>query len=445
MQALGIASPGYMYYAIEGELGRIEDVMLEKQATLGSAAGAIGGSITDGFGNPSVNLPTGIGAASTSTPQIDTAVLASSSEQTKNILQGTSNFAATTMTDMNTIMKTGFTTMADDNTNAFQTITNTTRNSLASVRSTTLKEVNNVRSSWQGMQSALVGSASTIKNQVTGSISTLTRNMATFWNRIQNPRLLVAGGYAGPGPSRGGYAGGFDPYTDKNLMKLFECNDPWGCYAGGWSYNTPWTSQINSSMGGWKPKFGSLGNLGLSVSSFKNSTWPVDGNLALFTALAEKLIGPTAYDFYYNNRYTNAEALARGAFNCWDGAEILVSLAQALGLDASMVHGHWGSIGHMAARVNGVIFDTTQRQNRGVWRGTPGVNFAGPTPGGSGSDEPVEVILKHIVDLQNVPEGNNDEAIGEIVLQGMEDRRVLDAFAKGAGREVNRQRRIHGV
>ena len=50
-----------------------------------------------------------------------------------------------------------------------------------------------------------------------------------------------------------------------------------------------------------------------------------------------------------------------------------------LGLESSMAHGMWGSYSHAAAIVGGQLYDMTQFQKRGVFRGSSGVYFGSPS------------------------------------------------------------------
>lgn len=54
--ALGIGSPGYMFYMVEGELGRITDLMAQTQSDFNDMAQGLGSSMTTGFNNGTPNL-----------------------------------------------------------------------------------------------------------------------------------------------------------------------------------------------------------------------------------------------------------------------------------------------------------------------------------------------------------------------------------------------------
>ena len=55
-----------------------------------------------------------------------------------------------------------------------------------------------------------------------------------------------------------------------------------------------------------------------------------------------------------------------GAFNCWDGTNIVLALASAFGFSGSRGHGTWNGIGHVWADIPGlgIIDPTAIQQNR---------------------------------------------------------------------------------
>lgn len=72
---------------------------------------------------------------------------------------------------------------------------------------------------------------------------------------------------------------------------------------------------------------------------------------------------PGTYEFYYNSKYSNQQVWDQVRCNCFDGAEMIIEIASMLGLSGHMIHGSWNGIGHVAAMVNGQIYDMTQFQN----------------------------------------------------------------------------------
>ncbi len=302
---------------------------------------------------------------------------------------------------------------------------------LSSMRTTTANATKNMTSAWNTMASQIVGSAQRIRSDSSGQIASLSLNIKTFYGKLINPTSW----FAGPRPSRKGSSASFKAagpgLTPERILDGFRflespCTD---CYAGGWNYSAPNTKKINNTVNGYPVIMPDI--RGLFVRDFLNTDNPLYGNLKLFEAVAERLIGPTSYDFYYNGRYSNLEALQRGAFNCWDGAEILMALGSAMGLPVSMARGKWGNIGHVAAIVGGKIFDTTQRQKRGVWRGSHGVSF-GPAPphfkpdGGTGDIRVEEDFnLNLTLDFRNVPDSVDEAYLRTLLMDVINDSEVV--------------------
>ena len=109
----------------------------------------------------------------------------------------------------------------------------------------------------------------------------------------------------------------------------------------------------------------------------------------------------SSYQYYPNSRQTVSETWNSGKSNCYDGANLIVSLANMFGLKGHIVAGTWNGTGHAAAVVGGKLYDMTQFQKRGTFRGTPGVHFGG---GGSRAYGDNNISRKEInvnVDLSN--------------------------------------------
>ena len=314
---------------------------------------------------------------------------------------------------------------------SWRQIKSNTASQLSSMRTTTANATKNMTNAWNTMASQIVGSAQRIRSGSSGQIASLSLNIKTFYGKLINPTSW----FAGPRPSRKGSSASFKAagpgLTPERILDGFRflespCTD---CYAGGWNYSAPNTKKINNTVNGYPVIMPDI--RGLFVRDFLNTDNPLYGNLKLFEAVAERLIGPTSYDFYYNGRYSNLEALQRGAFNCWDGAEILMALGSAMGLPVSMARGKWGNIGHVAAIVGGKIFDTTQRQKRGVWRGSHGVSF-GPAPphfkpdGGTGDIRVEEDFnLNLTLDFRNVPDSVDEAYLRTILMDVINDSEVV--------------------
>jgi len=182
----------------------------------------------------------------------------------------------------------------------------------------------------------------------------------------------------------------------------------------------------------------------LTVGDFENSTWPVKNNLALFEALANKIVSGSRYDFYYNSNglspYQNA---LRGVYNCYDGALIMLRLASVLGLGGYMAHGRWGNVGHVWAVVGGKTFDTTAKQGGYGWS-SPKVS-SGPMPSSfklpsfndPGDNEPIrveeDINLNISIDLANLPDDMDEERVVQILQDTITDKDVVNKLVKNRG------------
>lgn len=455
--ALGIASPGYMYWMLHDELGRLDTTITDHQTILKNKAAQMGTAIKDGFGTPDLSV---VAKVTSSTPTNIPSVAANMGDQTllTNQTQQAIAAANTTKTgvttaynNMGTTVTSSLTSMVNNDKSAWLKIKNSTGTQLNSIRNSTKSVTGQMVGAWKGMKDGIVDSAEKIRSQSSKKVGDLSINIRTFYDKLTHPTKW----FAGPGPSggrrsysiNGGYAG--PASTSENLLDSFLYNESpcTDCYAGGWSsFSSPNNNKIKDSLYGYNVSLPGIN--GLNVGDFANTTNPLMGNMKLFEAVAENLISKTSYDFYYNGRYGNLEALNRGKFNCWDGAEIMVGLANAMGIPGRMIHGKWGSIGHMGALIGGKIFDTTQRQNRGVWRGSSGVSFGGPGPVGytrnetSNNNDSVNINGEFTIvhDLKNVPAGLDEALIVELINQSAEEdgffkrllnnRKFLDALVK---------------
>lgn len=139
------------------------------------------------------------------------------------------------------------------------------------------------------------------------------------------------------------------------------------CYAGGWNFN--WTNKISKKFKGWNTHFGAyhLDDF-LNVGKFENSNFPVKGRADVAKQYIFDVIRATDYDKYFDSNFGDdpVAALRAGAFNCWDGTNIVLAIARAFGFEGSRGHGTWNGIGHVWANIPGLgIIDPTAIQNRG--------------------------------------------------------------------------------
>lgn len=154
-----------------------------------------------------------------------------------------------------------------------------------------------------------------------------------------------------------------DPRVREMLSEYLYCLMNGGvCAAGGWNFN--WSKDIQDVFMQWHTHFGDIYDPYLRVGKFENDDFPVRGIREIALRYIEDAIGRTSYDFYFNERYSPLEAWNRGAFNCVDGANLVIALASAFGFGGGY-HGSttWDGIGHVYAIIPGLgIIDATAIQ-----------------------------------------------------------------------------------
>ena len=288
---------------------------------------------------------------------------------------------------------------------SYNNIVNTTKKSLGSMQSKTIKNIGAIKTSWKGMQDALIGSAENIRKKTGDKINNLRDNMASFWRRIRNPSLLLQGSAGSPtNSSRSGrvyrphsmkrnvsstlrYAGtpeldtrkaGTNSTLREKLAQLLQSIlDGKQLYAG-WNYN--WNTPIQNNFKNWKTNFQkySLDDY-LNANNFYNNNFPVKGIKDIAKDYIYDVISRTNYDFYYNSKFgSNPLSIWNaGAFNCYDGTQLVLALARAFGFEGSPAHTTWNGIGHMFAKIKGLgVIDSTAIQQRGAFKAR-GVKYAG--------------------------------------------------------------------
>ena len=318
---------------------------------------------------------------------------------------------STNFNNMKTNVGSALTGISTDATTKYGQIVGTTRTSLTNMQTQTTKNISAIRTSWKGMQTALIASAENIRQQTGSKINNLKTNMADFWKKIQNPSLLIsgaAGGHKGTIRRRsvssrvpkGNYAGGSNtvsnmPNISKDIKEYLECLLTTGgnCYAG-WTFN--WNEPIQSKFNGWNTHFGKY-NIDdhVKVGKFYNNSFPVKGIAAIAKQYIFDTIAATTYGKYFNSRFGEdpVAALKAGVFNCWDGTNIVLALANAFGFGGGYRgSGTWNGVGHVWAVIPGLgIIDPTAIQNRGSFTSSAVKGYhAGGTirRGASGGDLP---------------------------------------------------------
>lgn len=456
-KGLGISSPGHIYRDVQAELDRVKTEFDERKTELGGAARSMAEGISSSF---RVTASVSASAAPAPAPAIDSSPMRTVANETVGSMKTISTSTRTTLTSMQSNFKSSLNNVVNTNTRAMNNVALTTRRGLDQVKKSTVTEVGNVRKSWTGMQNALTGAATTIKNRVTGEINKLSANMGRFWRRVQNPASLIGAGGPAGAPSMsiripsGAYSGP-DPlnlgeYFDDDLLPACE-DEP--CYAGGWDYSSPWTRRALDAMYRWNFN---LWGYNMPVGLFRNTSTPRIP-VGAFARMVMQIIGRTRYAFYYNSRYPSpAAALRAGAFNCFDGALIVLALARAFGLSGSMRHGYWGPFRHVWANVEGVDIDTTAIQH-GYGLTSPKVH-AGPGPDITpGSASSASVKLDHRVTVEvnvradGVDSGVVEEAIREARLDEqirrglLEDETFKDRLLRVIGERISREERYYGI
>jgi len=109
---------------------------------------------------------------------------------------------------------------------------------------------------------------------------------------------------------------------------------------------------------------------------------------------------PGSYQFYPNSQKTVGETWNDGAANCFDGAKLILGLGQMFGLRGHMVLGSYNGMGHAAAMVGGKLYDMTQFQKHGRFRGTQGVYFGSQNTNSYGTTNNDRRLIVN-VDLSN--------------------------------------------
>lgn len=346
---------------------------------------------------------------------------------------------------------TALTSMNNSNTRAWNNIKSTTTQNLNQVRNSTIDVTNKMTNAWGVMKDNIVSAAGSIQTQSYNKFSSLHRSIASFYNQLANAHFSsglpagpatnstrgLIGGRTLPGGSinfgkstkgtiasyaAGGLGQGKGRVIDTNskvkhpqnnkskswlnlldynlptsvindLARVNGCVNPNTCFAG-----IPDTN-VNKIMNtAYKWRIADPWFLGIQIPSdyhvedFRDGKQP-QLNPGNFENLLRKILtargfqNPGTYEFYYNSRYSNQQVWDQVRCNCFDGAEMIIEIASMLGLSGHMIHGSWNGIGHVAAMVNGQIYDMTQFQKRGgIFRGGSGVSFGSASPGGSSKD-----------------------------------------------------------
>jgi len=330
----------------------------------------------------------------------------------------------------------------------FNTIKNAILNPFNTVKSILNTVWNGLKSGWNTLVSTFGSGATRLKNLVMSPIKTVYNGLVDLWNLVTGSKTPHMAGGAGPstgivgnagpsgfsgpssipqrkaGRSKGLWAGFTDTVRDHiNLTANYnglrgrfagpntsaglgdgpknkECNPNEPCYAGGWGDVGNWSSKIKSVLTSWPTK-ATIGGIKVT-QDLMNSIMNGGGKLAIFETVANKIFSGINYEYYYNNRYTDAQVLSGHKANCWDSAELLMNLGARLNLPVSMGHGTWGRDGHVWAIIAGKVFDGAAKTLGYGWKSPKVKGYsAGPRPSAGQSNEQLTEIHNHF-DMRGV-------------------------------------------
>ena len=317
-----------------------------------------------------------------------------------------------------------------NDTNTGMNNAHTTMNTkLKGMQNTTLVATNSMTKAWGSMKNSIVKSASDIRNQSYSKFNSLHKSISSFYRQIQNASFSF-GSLAAGSPISGNRSVRHTPITsnsgsgfkgfssnikrfgtasladDEDYLKIMknvlngrakrsdiealykkDYFNRDGYYFGGIDTN----AHVNKQLGyayDWRMKspsmYGiSLGMNDMTVGDFRNGktspfTYSNFEHYLTMLLSARGFRNPSSYDFYWNSQKSNQQVWDSVSCNCCDGAELIVEIAKDMGLNnATTIHGHWGSLGHVGAKVGGKVYDMTQFQHRGIFRGHPSVSWGG--------------------------------------------------------------------
>ena len=411
---------------------------------------------------------------------------------------------------------------------------NTTKQQLAVMLNETMRVTGEMRSAWAVMADSIISAAARIRNEATAYFDQLSSTIGSFYRKLQNPSQWAGGGSTGS-PSTVRHTGrdpgvmtritrgvanslrrdnqlpytisavkatqsgiinpltleymNISPSSKIDVVDLLQRGACPNCFAGGWEDVVPPNVEfIKKTAREWEMKGPAIQTgigpidtgMAFHVYDFENGTPEI--SWGSFVRIADAIAAAIPYDYYYNSdKYGSWQnALAHGAWNCYDGAHAMVALANTCGFGGSVFcGGSWGPDGHCWAEINGYTFDTTARKQRGSWTGGP-CNYrlpapsAGPAPinikfpssrsvprthtnpleglfnndsNGSGSNEEIKLTLEHNVNV-NV-EGNTDEIDTNALIQeltaSVTDKSLIDRIADALIKRDKRISRMGGA
>lgn len=447
--------------------------------------------------------------------------------------QAITNSLNLNLLSMNTNLNTQLNSMLNTHRSAMNSANNTTRQQLAQMLSQTTKVVGEMRSAWSVMADSIISAAARIKNEATSYFDQLASTIGTFYRKLQNPSQWAGGGSTGSASSV--RATGRDPavmtrltrgvansirrdnqlpytitavrarenglvsplmleYMNKtssdnlNILDLIQRGACTNCFSGGWAdVADPNIQHIKNTARNWQMKGPAIHTgvgdidtgLSFKVSDFESGTPHI--SWGSFVRIATAIASAIPYDYYYNSEKYGSwqNAIAHGAWNCFDGASAMVALANACGYSGYVNCGlNWGSDGHCCAIINGYTFDTTALKQRGGWTAGPcnyshpapsagGINIKIPNRGGinprrntnpleglfdnnkddASNVEEVKLILEHNVNV-NVDGKTEDvdtDSLIKMLTEKISDKNIINKIADALIKRDKRIKRMRGA
>lgn len=415
-------SPGLAARETLAEMKDIEDSISSSIPYISVVAKKAGDAIVKNFGNH--DLTGGLNIIQNNQDIMKSNNLASQNTVTQygnmanTVDQSFTEMSDSATVDMQTVANQNAQYLAQMNADTSNNMTqmgNIHKSKLGAIQSSTVSATNSMTHAWNSMKNSIVNSANHIQSQSYQKFNSLHRSISSFYKQIQSAKFSAGGLVAGY-PKRtvkfsnnkrtvntnvAGYAGRSQDIAYTKLLKklsngsanVSDVNEFYNkydikcltddCYAG-INPSTHVNKQLNYAHK-WKiddPRmYGIKLPMNNTVKDFDNGKQPritynnfEDYLGALLNARGFR----GTYEFYFNSKRSNQQVWDDVRCNCYDGAELIMEIARDMGLgNVGMLHGDWKGIRHVCATVGGKVFDMTQFQNYGVFRGTPGVNFGG--------------------------------------------------------------------
>ncbi|MDR1018671.1 MAG: hypothetical protein LBM02_08230 [Lachnospiraceae bacterium] len=374
-------------------------------------------------------------------------------------LNTNSSTMTSTFSNMGSTIATTLNNLASSNRLSWDNVNATTNSNLKNIRSGTNTVTSQMMKAWQIMGSSLTNTAGNIRSKSYAKFNSLHKSISSFYNQLASARFSSGGLTAGAPPGAGilslfnapigrrpsssrtggklstnrskttmGGAGGpsnsnfLSAIKDVSSKKIFSLLDLARTskyarqqlesilFSHGLTYEDILANPFGTVDANVKSIYNKGREYGVGDPYFLGVRIPTNwkakdfenGNPSMgsFESILSAVIGARglSYDFYFGDGKSNQGVWDSGLCNCYDGAQLIVEIADMLGQSGSLINGYWGSIPHTAAKIGGKIFDMTQFQNRGVWRGSSGVSFGG-AGNGNGIFDTMVSLLEKIVDF----------------------------------------------